>query len=295
MSLTHKALRFLRYPVIGKRNFHLSPSLCEFWIRDEKGGYSGKHEELPPLTKRIPQGFKELKEEIELYKKELYEDFFWLNTPLIVRPGEIDIIWKFGKESSLDTWVTSSDSDHNEGFSKCELMLTKDGNGLFSGELNKRVPKDGKIARAGYCNMKTKTFRKSFKRQKYLDWTAYNVLNMKVRGDGRSYFLNIGNKGYFDLSWNDMYHYPLYTRGGPYWQIVRIPFSKFFLSSRGRIQDKQFAIDLSKISSFSITMADKVDGPFSLEIEYIGLENDPYHRESFAYEMYQLDGNIAAS
>lgn len=36
-----------------------------------------------------------------------------------------------------------------------------------------------------------------------------------------------------------------------------------------------------------------MNGPFSLEIEYIGLENDPYHREDFAYEMYQLDGNIA--
>lgn len=64
--------------------------------------------------------------------------------------------------------------------------------------------------------------QKSFKRETYLDWTPYNMLVMKVRGDGRSYFLNISTKGYFDISWNDTYHYVLYTRGGPYWQITRV-------------------------------------------------------------------------
>lgn len=294
MSLTQKSLRTFKYIVSTKRHFHVTPSLYEFWERDEKGGYKNR-EKLPPLWKLIPEGIKELKEEVALFKKELYDDFFWLNKPLFVRPGEIDVVWKFGQESHLHNWVITSDSDHNEGFSKCELKLTKDGKGLFSGELNKTVPKDGKISRAGYCNMRTKPFRKSFKRMKYLDWTYYNVLNMKVRGDGRSYFINIGNKGYFDITWNDTYHYPLYTRGGPYWQIVRIPFSKFFYSSKGRIQDKQFALSTDRISSFSITLGDKVNGPFSLEIEYIGLEYDPYQRETFAYEMYELDGNYAAS
>lgn len=158
MSLSHLTLRLFRCSTYGKRHLHVTPSLCELWINDEKGGYGNKNK-LPPIHQRLPDGFRQLKDEFKLYKKELYEDFLWLNTPLVIRPGEIDIVWKFGKESSLDDWITTSDSDHNEGFSKCELTLTKDGMGLFSGELNKTVPKDGKIARAGYCNMKTKTFR----------------------------------------------------------------------------------------------------------------------------------------
>lgn len=53
---------------------------------------------------------------------------------------------------------------------------------------------------------------------------------MKVRGDGRNYLLNIATKGYYDITWNDMYHFVLYTRGGPYWQVSRVikrVFTKF--------------------------------------------------------------------
>jgi len=45
---------------------------------------------------------------------------------------------------------------------------------------------------------------------------------MRVRGDGRSYVLNISTTGYYDITWNDVYHYVLYTRGGPYWQFVKV-------------------------------------------------------------------------
>lgn len=53
---------------------------------------------------------------------------------------------------------------------------------------------------------------------------GYNMLVMRVRGDGRSYMLNIATKGSYDILWNDMYHYVLYTRGGPYWQVSRVIF-----------------------------------------------------------------------
>merc|ERR1719222_378580 len=62
---------------------------------------------------------------------------------------------------------------------------------------------------------------------------------MNIRGDGRKYMINLKVKRDFDILWNDRWHYPLYTRGGPYWQYVKIPWSKFFLGSRGRIQDRQ--------------------------------------------------------
>ncbi|GJQ66294.1 hypothetical protein Trydic_g4340 [Trypoxylus dichotomus] len=223
------------------------------------------------------------------------KDRFESDPVLVYRPGETDVQWKFGTEDSLRIWNVTSDKDNNEGHSTCSLTLNKYGNAVFSGELDTRVPKDGKTKRAGYCNMQTQKFRRSFKREAYLDWTCYNMLVMKVRGDGRSYMINVGTKGYYDILWNDMYHFVLYTRGGPYWQIAKVPFSKFFLSSKGRIQDKQFPLPLSRITSFGFSIGDKVNGSFNLEIQYIGMEFDPNHTEEFAYEMYETDRFIAGA
>lgn len=77
--------------------------------------------------------------------------------------------------------------------------------------------------------------------------------------------------------------------------IFQIPFSKFFLASKGRIQDRQAPIPLNKITSFGITAGERYGGEFSLEIDYIGLEYDPSHTEDFAYEMYKTQKYIVAT
>lgn len=50
----------------------------------------------------------------------------------------------------------------------------------------------------------------------------------------------------------------------------QIPFSKFILGSKGRIQDKQTRMRLDKVTHFGISCGDKINGVFNLEIEYIG-------------------------
>lgn len=159
------------------------------------------------------------------------------------------------------------------------------------------LPTDGRIKKAGYANIRSQRHRKSFKRDAYLDWSFYNTLVMRVRGDGRPYMINIGTEGHFDITWNDIYHYALYTRGGPHWQVTRIPFSKFFLSSNGVVQDKQYPIPLNKVSTFGLSVSGRggFEGPFSLEIDYIGLEYDPSVTEEFAYEMYKAEKYTVAT
>ncbi|KAF5280870.1 hypothetical protein FQR65_LT03019 [Abscondita terminalis] len=273
--------------------FKTSCVLNLFYERDDKGGYADNRK-FPSKIQMIRDGFKELKQEIALWSEEMKETFE-ADMCLEFRPGETDVVWRFQTQDSFKNWIVTSDSDHNEGFSKSSLTLSKHGKGLFSGTLNTELPKDGRIKKSGYCNMKSMRARKSFKRDTYLDWTPYNMLVLKVRGDGRSYMLNISTKGFFDITWNDTYNYVLYTRGGPYWQVSKIPFSKFFFSSKGRVQDRQGAIPLNRVASFGISVGDKINGPFSLEIDYIGLEFNPNHMEEFAYEMYETDKYIVGS
>lgn len=74
--------------------------------------------------------------------------------------------------------------------------------------------------------------------------------------------------------------------------FFQIPFSKFYLSAKGRIQDKQEAIQLSHIRCLGITLADAVTGPFQLEIDYIAVVYDSAHPHTFEYEMYPVSPTV---
>lgn len=108
----------------------------------------------------------------------------------------------------------------------------------------------------------------SFNRKKQYDWSPFNTLHLRVRGDGRPWMINVATETYFSHQKDDIYCYFLYTRGGPYWQevkvgsvnlrkaqtvapqllpLLQIPFSKFFLTSRGRVQDDQHPLWLDKV------------------------------------------------
>ena len=94
----------------------------------------------------------------------------------------------------------------------------------FQGELNTRPPQDGRINQAGYCNIATLKERRSFYRLKDFMMQNYSDLVLRVRGDGRMYSINVHIHGEFDIMWNDLWSYPLYTRGGPYWQEIKVKF-----------------------------------------------------------------------
>lgn len=106
------------------------------------------------------------------------------------------------------------------------------------------------------------------------------------RGDGRTYRLNIHPKTDWDAFWFDMHQFPLYTRGGPYWCISKLPLSAFYLINRGTVVDRQQHISPSRVRMISFTLADRLPGPFALEIDYIALYYDHFHKERFAYEQY---------
>lgn len=119
----------------------------------------------------------------------------------------------------------------------------------------------------------------------------------RVRGDGRAYMINLHTPGFFDVTWHDAYHYVLYTRGGPHWQYTEVPFSKFMMAAHTRVQDKQAQMERSRIARLGITAAslDLTDGDFNLEIDYIGLVNDPNHTEEFSYELYKTPNFVVGS
>lgn len=73
--------------------------------------------------------------------------------------GVVDKLFKFNKPEDLKFWLASSDKDNEEGESVCELTINQRGRGLFTGNLSLELPKDGRVTKTGYCNIRTVRYK----------------------------------------------------------------------------------------------------------------------------------------
>lgn len=135
---------------------------------------------------------------------------------------QTSVAWEFRSPDDLKNWVVSSDVEIG-GKSQAFLKLGNNHQtALFYGVLNNEVPRDGETKFSGYCTLRSKTPKGSFNRKLSFDWSKFNTLHLRVRGDGRPWMVNIQSEMYFSGQWDDLYNYFLYTRGGPYWQDVKV-------------------------------------------------------------------------
>lgn len=68
--------------------------------------------------------------------------------------GVVDRYFDFNGPESLNNWVTTCDSDWDQGYSTANVTISPTGTGIFSGNICTRTPKTGKIHLAGYANMR---------------------------------------------------------------------------------------------------------------------------------------------
>ncbi|CAG5127123.1 unnamed protein product [Candidula unifasciata] len=253
------------------------------WENNKKG--TDEIISKPPLVHRINQFVKTFVPET---KKYIEEKKLGLSTGVMLEAehGNYQVVFRFDTQEIVSSWIVSTDKDNNQGQSTADFVLTQNRTGLFRGNLCTEVPKDGKTKYAGFANITCPPPMKSYSRETHWDWSLFNCFLVKLRGDGRHYNIILGCDFEYDIMWLNRWSYPLFTHGGPYWQVAKIPFSKFYLSYRGRIQDKQEPVPMNIINSFGITLADKVDGPFCLEIDSVAVMYDINLSAKFAYELY---------
>lgn len=227
-----------------------------------------------------------IKEEVEMFKK----------NPMgyRVRPHKVDlnrtyIFEDFDTDESIKKWKALADSSSLNGFSFAEVKRSPSGHCLFTGIIDNRVPDDGVTMNSGFAALigPCRDRYKLMQREAHWDWTKYNEIEMKFRGDGRRYSFVINTSYDCDATYYDNYSVHVWSRGGPYWQVVRIPFSKLVFVSKGFTQESQGRMPAFRIKFIAIALQDKIDGPFSLEIDYIGLRNSIIQfDERTAYETY---------
>lgn len=204
----------------------------------------------------------------------------------IVYQGGTDIKWEFKEQADIKRWLIACDSMMHNGYSTASLKVNKQGRLLFSGYLDcEHLPNDGVTEVTGYAHLSSPYAKTGFGLEGSYNWSKFNHLLLRFRGDGRVYRILLKGPNMQGLQEGSFYEYFLYTRGGPYWQVAKIPFSKFVLCYRGRIQEKAWQLPTCKIQCFAFTV-NKYTGPFRLELSHVGLQMDWRSYQEFDYEGY---------
>jgi monofunctional biosynthetic peptidoglycan transglycosylase len=136
------------------------------------------------------------------------------------------------------------------GVSEGGIRRTDKATGVFSGSLS--LENNG-----GFASVRAALGRR--------DLSAYAGLEIRVRGDGRTYQLRLRTDGNMD---SIAYRAEFATTTGE-WTTIQIPFDDFVPTFRGRLLSDVDPLDTSHIHQLAFMLADKNPGQFSLEIDFV--------------------------
>ena len=158
----------------------------------------------------------------------------------------------FSDVSAAKQWVSVNDSVMG-GISEGGFRISEDNTLVFSGNLSLEN-------RGGFTSIRT--------RPKDLNLDGYDTIALRLKGDGRIYYINLMNSSRSAAS---SYRAPIETKKDN-WQEVHISLKDFVYTSYGRIVTRAAPLKAKDIQSLGITLADKKAGPFRLELSWIRAE-----------------------
>ena len=136
------------------------------------------------------------------------------------------------------------------GLSSSSFSRSKDGHLLFSGEVSLKNY-------GGFASVRSPAIQDSLK--------GFKGLIINIRGDGNTYKCTIRISSRID---SVLYQLGFETVEGE-WEQIRLPFSEFLPTFRGRILNDQPRLDPEKIVTTGFLISDKQEGSFQLEIDWI--------------------------
>lgn len=96
-----------------------------------------------------------------------------------------------------------------------------------------------------------------------LDLTEYDGIEIRVKGDGRMYYLTARNPGSRRVAfWSPI------TPKADEWTTIRVPFPSFYATFFGRKLDSP-ELQRDAINSIGFMLYDKKEGAFQLEVDWI--------------------------
>ena len=148
-------------------------------------------------------------------------------------------------------WMVVNDNVMG-GVSRSRVSINPDGYMLFKGNVSLEYG-------GGFASV----------RSSYENWEIGNFdgFVIKVWGDGKSYQFRCRMGNNFDgVAYR---HY--FQTNNENWQEIRLPFSKFVPTYRGRVLSDVKPLDPKAIRNLGLMISDKQSGNFNLKIAWIGV------------------------
>ncbi len=154
----------------------------------------------------------------------------------------------FSSDEAAAAWLSVNDNVMG-GVSSGGFRITDNGTLLFTGNISLEN-------RGGFASIRT--------RPAALGLEGYTVMALRVKGDGRTYYLDLRTSGNASGS----YRAPLETVKDT-WSEFRIPLENFGFAVFGRRVASAQQLRAGNIQSVGFTLADGQSGPFRMEVDWI--------------------------
>lgn len=161
----------------------------------------------------------------------------------------VETLIDFRSETGGD-WFAVNDGVMG-GRSSSVMRRSSDGSAVFTGNLS--LENNG-----GFASVRTELPVGSL--------AGFSRLVIRVRGDGKRYQMRLRTSTAFD----GIAYGASFETVADEWKVVAIPLSSFEPSFRGYRPRNAAPLDAAEVRQIGIMLTDKQEGPFRLEIEWIG-------------------------
>ncbi|MDH3626493.1 MAG: CIA30 family protein [Acidobacteriota bacterium] len=159
------------------------------------------------------------------------------------------VLFAFEGDEGPDRWMIVNDGVMG-GLSRSRISLTENSTAVFEGQIS--LANNG-----GFASVRSLP--------EAMPTAGTSRLAARFRGDGREYQLRIRTSDAFDgvaYRWN-------FKTNANDWMTIEAPYSEFLATFRGRTLPDCPSIEPGTIRQLGFLIADKVEGPFRLEVDWI--------------------------
>ena len=184
------------------------------------------------------------------------------------RPTRPFELMRFNSADSMDMCKRMSDMDM-DGFSTSNLDFhpateSDPSHARFHGNISLELPPSRPdIVRTGYAGFRTIDRQPNLFGRGLWDIDAYSYLALKVKSDGRKYFVNIQTDGIVPT---DLHQHRLYVKYPGKWETVIINFYDFVRTNHGMRVEPQNEMLRMKVKSIGISLIDRQPAPYQLSV-----------------------------